>query len=342
MKKIFFVTLIVLLASSCREKSSDIFTNTIQIKHQKVFDTDELVFRNGEMLYMGIDSSLIIQNFSDDFLLTKVRLKDNKVSYLLPVGNGPGQFVSITLSQKETDSTILFQDDNSSQVYRLNVVSGKIENDFFYGDSRVLRMIKANNLHIATGIFKEAMFSIWNNNSQTYLCEYPEDNMKNINSATKSLAYQGKLLVNEELDRILFCSKFFSYFEIFQIDQTEINSLKKSYIGEYLYKPSSDENLVYAHPYENNREGYTDAYVTNKRIYLLYSGRSISDINIDSHEKASLANKILVYDWNGVPISKYITNVDLDKICVNEAENVIYAIAFNPDPEIVFFQLVEL
>ena len=103
---------------------------------------------------------------------------------------------------------------------------------------------------------------------------------------------------------------------------------------------SEDENIIFAHPYENNREGYIDSYATDKRVYLLYSGRSIEDTNVNSHEKARLANQIHVYDWNGKPIKKFETDVDLEKICINETENIIYAIAYNPDPEIVYFKLL--
>ncbi len=153
------------------------------------------------------------------------------------------------------------------------------------------------------------------------------------------MAYQGRLLSNETLERVLFCSIRFPYFEIFQFDQYKVSSVKKSYIGEFDYTVSPDENMTFAAVARNNREGYVDVDATFQNIYLLYSGRSVADPDIETNEQASLSNRILVYDWDGNPVMQYETDVDLTSICVNESKNIIYAVSFNPDPEIVLFKL---
>ena len=344
MKKATIFLLLILLIISCKRNKSetDVFTDVTKLYHQKLFENEELIFRNGEMLYFNIDSSLIIQSFKSDSLLIKIDLKDKKTSHFIPLGSGPNEFVDIHLCQKISDSTLLFMDNNSSQLIQLNIITGTVDQDIAYKNSRCLRMVKLNNHYFSTGIFEEGMFGIWNDSDfMTYVVDYPEDKMDNKNEASKGLAYQGKLLVNEELNRLFFCSSLFSYFELFEISPniTTINSVRKSYIGEYNYVPSDDKNIVFARPYKNNREGYIDAVATNSRIYLLHSGRSIEDLGIESREETRLANQILVYDWEGTPLLKYETDVDLKNICINDTENIIYAIAYDPDPQIVFFEL---
>ena len=344
MKKTLIFILFSLSIISCNRNNSskDILTHSVQLYHQKVFLKDELIFRNGEMLFFDKDSSLIIENFKSDSLLIKISLKDKKISHFIPVGNGPNEFVDINLSQKISDSTLLFMDINSSQLFQLNILTGYLQEDLSYNNSRCLRMAKVNNYYISTGIFEEGMFAIWDDTDFiSYQVDYPKDKVDNKNNASKGLAYQGKLLANAKLNRFLFCSTLFTYFELFEFDTMtkNINSIKKNYIGEYEYVPSQDKNLVFAHPYENTREGYIDAFSTDDKIFLLYSGRSIEDAGIDNREKARLSNQIHIYDWNGMLLFKYETDIDLKNICVNKSANKIYGIAYIPDPEIVFLEI---
>ncbi len=346
MNNIFFIFLLVCLTISCKrdESATDLFPNSIKLYHEKIFENDESVFRNGEMIYFNIDSSLIIQSFKSDSLLIKINLKDKRISHFIPFGNGPDEFVDIQLAQQSSDSTLIFMDINSSQLLQLNIVTGVIDKGLVYDNSKCLRMVKLNEHYFSTGVFEEGMFGIWDSsNFINYAIDYPKDNVSNKNKASKGLAYQGKLLVNEGLNRLFFCSSLFSYFELFEISSGDINinSIKKSYIGEYNYAPSYDKNIIFAHPYESNREGYLDAVATKDRIYLLYSGRTIEDVGIENREKTRLANHILVYDWNGIPLSKYETDIDLKNICINSAGNIIYGVSHIPDPEVVFFKIDE-
>ncbi|MDR0700349.1 MAG: TolB-like 6-bladed beta-propeller domain-containing protein [Tannerella sp.] len=342
MKKIILLLSLILLIISCKNKRTqiDIFPDTVKINHSKLLEGEDLVFLGGEMLYFNSDSSLIIHNPKSDSLMIKLNLGNKKISHLIPTGNGPDEFIYINVAQKTSDSVFLFQDMNSAQLYQMNILSGKIEKKFTYENSKCMEIVKMNNNYIATGLFNEGMFALWNNNSfLCYMYEYPNDNVDNKKMASKAMAYQGKMLVNEHLDRLIFCSSKFSYFELFQFDTNNVNSIKKNYAGKYEYTISPDDNIIFAHPYENNREGYIDAYATDERIYLLYSGRSIEDVNVTTHEKACLSNQIIVYDWDGNPVIRYETDVDLKKICVNNADNTIYAISYNPDTDIVFFKL---
>lgn len=344
MKNFVIFLLLILFTFSCKKDKSitDTFSNSTKLHHQKLLENEEPIFRNGEMLYFDIDSSLIIQNFKSDSLLMKITLKDKRISHFIPLGNGPDEFVDIHLSQKISDSTLMFMDVNSSKLFQLNIITGELNEDLEYNNSRCLRIVKLNNYHFSTGIFEDGMFGMWKDNDFiTYTVDYPKDKVENKNEASKGLAYQGKLLTNDKLNRLLFCSSLFSYFELFEINQENnaINSINKSYIGKYNYVPSQDENVIFARPDKGNKEGYIDAIATNNRIYLLYSGRSIEDPGISSREETRLANQILVYDWDGRPITKYETDVDLKNICINDAGNTIFGIAYTPDPEIVFFKI---
>lgn len=339
--QILSLTLLLFFISCKNNASQDgVFPETKTIKHTKIFSHNEPIFRGEDMLYFEADNSLIIEIYNDDYKLLKVNLNDNSTTKLLPVGNGPGEFVNIGMSQKTSDSSFLFQDSNSAQLYEMNIIKDDLKKEHDYASNRFMKIVKMNDYYIGTGVFNEGMFAVSNNNDSVhYVHHYPEDNIDNSKTASKAMAYQGRLLSNETLQRILFCSIRFPYFEIFQFDDYKVSSVKKSYIGEFDYTISPDENMVFAAVAKNNREGYVDACSTSKYIYLLYSGRSIIDAHIETNEQASLSNQILVYDWDGNPVIQYDTDVDLTTICVNKSENIIYGVSFNPDPEIVFFEL---
>lgn len=340
MNKLFFIFTIIIF-TSCNNKKFPIheFENVREIKSEGLLD-EEFVFVGSNMLFMGKDSSLIFQNFNGDSLITKVNMKNKEISHFLPIGNGANEFVNINVTQAKTDSTLLFQDMNSAKIYTLNAISGEMSVHFNYNNHRCMNVLNMNNHYISTGLFKEGMFAIWNNNGfSNYVYKYPEDNFGDDKMLYKAMAYQGKIVVNNKLDRLLFCSSKFSYFELFQLVNERLESIKKEYRGKYKYDISNDENFVFAHPLEDNVEGFIDAYSTDEYIYMLYSGRSIEDPGISTHEQACLSNQILVYDWKGNLIIRYTTDVDLKHICVSDNGKTIYAIAYNPNPVLVYFQL---
>lgn len=341
MKQHLLLLSLVLLFISCDNSGSDdSVIKTEKINHSKVFSDNEPIFRGGDMLHFDSDNSLIIVTYRDEYNLLKVNLDDNSIDKLLPVGNGPDEFARIDISEKTSDSTFLFQDSNSAQLFEMNIITGEVKKDYNYTDRSYMEIVKMNDIYIGTGVFDKGMFAISSHDdSVRYEHHYPEDNIDNSENANKAMAYQGTLLSNDNRERVMFCSIRFPYFEIFQLNEYEVSSIKKSYIGEFKYTVSPNKNMNFAAVDRNNREGYVDAAATSEYIYLLYSGRSITNADVETQEQARLANQILLYDWDGNQVKQYETDVDLKSICINKAESMIYAVSFNPDPEIVFFKL---
>lgn len=108
--------------------------------------------------------------------------------------------------------------------------------------------------------------------------------------------------------------------------------------GQFKYAPSTGNN-IYAKIDSKNSEGYVDAYTTEKYIYLLYSGRVSRNSDLESIERSILSNHILVFTWDGEPVVEYETDVDLKNFCVSDSDDILYAIAYTPDPQLVSFVL---
>ena len=85
-------------------------------------------------------------------------------------------------------------DNNSSQLIQLNIITGTVDQDIAYNNSRCLRMVKLNNHYFSTGIFEEGMFGIWNDSDfMTFVVDYPEDKMDN-NSFSRMAMRQNRLV----------------------------------------------------------------------------------------------------------------------------------------------------
>jgi hypothetical protein len=74
---------------------------------------------------------------------------------------------------------------------------------------------------------------------------------------------------------------------------------------------------------------------SDKFIYVLYANTA-KDASFEDKFKSNL---ILVFDWNGNPVKKYILDCKVKTIEVSDNEKRIFAVCDNPDPEIICFDL---
>lgn len=70
---------------------------------------------------------------------------------------------------------------------------------------------------------------------------------------------------------------------------------------------------------EKTRVAYIGGSVTDKHIYLLYSGKYFSDKN------AYRSKYIFVYDWNLKPIKKIKLNMDVSQISISNDDKTLYS-----------------
>ena len=84
------------------------------------------------------------------------------------------------------------------------------------------------------------------------------------------------------------------------------------------------------------RDAYFSPVVTKDHIFLLYSGRFFDSKNMDG---LYLVNQILVFDWNGKPLKRYLLDVAIFWFTLDEKQNKIYGLTDSPDYRVFEFQL---
>lgn len=96
----------------------------------------------------------------------------------------------------------------------------------------------------------------------------------------------------------------------------------------------TDTTLLLCAPFEgayDRREirfGFEDIFVTDKYIYALYNGKN-------SVENEYFAKDIFVFNWDGTPKIKLLSDLYLKCLCVDEKTKEIFAVGY--DQERSFF-----
>ena len=87
---------------------------------------------------------------------------------------------------------------------------------------------------------------------------------------------------------------------------------------------------------KDNIEGFWAVDCDDKYVYTIYSGRSFNTHQMLFHQ----CEHLLVYDWEGNPVKRYILDIPLfNSISYNKEKNCIYGIAENPEGVLVEYQL---
>lgn len=107
----------------------------------------------------------------------------------------------------------------------------------------------------------------------------------------------------------------------------DLPNLRTRYIGyfsgqEYEY---STGNIQFT---ENTAINYSDLYATDKHVFLSYGGDVPFQANqaLPLEERKLVCNKLDVFNWNGRPIRRIVTDYRISKFCVDMEEDYVYAI----------------
>ena len=97
---------------------------------------------------------------------------------------------------------------------------------------------------------------------------------------------------------------------------------------EYFIEPDFIAHSGYGEMTENTRFGFIDIDVTDDLIYTVIDGetyplRSQGDFSKDEKQHG---NNISIFDWNGQPVRKIMTDYEIKKLCVDEESQVAYTV----------------
>lgn len=330
---------------SCRENNKqnnpiDYFTESVDLFHKNLNVDPYKLGSPGKMIMFDNNEFLIKEESRDGFNLSKIYYNKDSIIQLAPKGNGPNEFLKLTLMQKDTDTSFYAFDVLKRQIYNIS-----IDNAYKYNceiDVYSTSVINLDQYYLSQGInvnnpitnnSRFTVFSLNGRQCKTF-GSFPKDKISTT-VENKQMAYQGKMVVNKNLNRFAFTTFSSAVFEIYELDSLIVS--RHDRLPQYTIKSGSNIlGVVYS---SDNKRGYIDSYSTSHFIYTLYSGKSPKDILDGNFDKTSLTRIILVYDWDGKPICRLNTDIDLRNICVSEDNSYMIGLACENDYSLCFFDL---
>ncbi|AFH48402.1 Hypothetical protein IALB_0690 [Ignavibacterium album JCM 16511] len=166
--------------------------------------------------------------------------------------------------------------------------------------------------------------------------EIPPGKMKNTPVPVHLVAFQGKTRKCPNNSKIIISSRFSDMIEVYKLD----GSLIKRFWGPIEKLPVYEtvkigDKAVMALDDKNSILGYIDIYVTNRKIYALYSGRTRPDYA----QKAPYGNTIHVFDFEGNILRIYKTDEDLFAISATGNDSLLFGIQHYDKIQIVVYKL---
>ena len=87
---------------------------------------------------------------------------------------------------------------------------------------------------------------------------------------------------------------------------------------------------------KNNKVGFCAVDCDDKYVYALYSGKTFNKFGTLNHH----CENLLIYDWNGNPVKRYILDIPLYSMRYNRETHSIYGIAYNPEGILIEYELL--
>lgn len=276
------------------------------------------------------DNALNIYNYQTGELLSRLAF----------VGQGPGEIIEPTMNIFVNQHSIQMYEPNLKKLIVYDINNEKTILEYPIHRSKIngyiKEVIKVNDHFICmgeNGDFDRNRFVILDTmlNIKYSMGEYP---VLIENQLTKTvqdiLYYVSHLALKPDNTKIVHASYIGAVLEIFDISDIgkQIKNIKTLKIYPPVYDTKKDvtwgdETII----------GFEDLYATDNYIYALLNGSLGAEYKYP--------NNICVFDWEGNLVMKYVTDVPLRSIAVNESMGLIFATTHYPadEPEFVCFDI---
>ena len=341
--------ILTLFQFSCSQKSSNwgtelVFEFSEMIEHQKL-NIDSSVICGFALDMEIIDSLLVVEDFlMQDNAINVYNVHSGEVVYRLGfTGRGPGEIVDPSFNISTSENIIQLFEPNLKKLieyYLINNDTPRIS-EYYIPYSKingfVMEVVKVNDHFICMGKNQDFDFNRFIVLDTLYNIEYgtgkyPELVEKlSISEIQDILYYVCHIALKPDKKRVAFGSYIGAVLEIFDISGIEENIKNINTIKIYPPIFKFTNRLIW---YDETIIGFEDLFATDNFIYALLNGSIGSEYQYPK--------SICVFDWNGNPIKRYITDVPLRSFAVDEPSKVIFAVTHpdNDNPEFVYFNIM--
>ena len=273
-----------------------------------------------------IDSCFIFSNIRIKDRLSIWNQKTNEVINTAHIGNGPNEIIQY-LPVSNNMSEFLFADRIKGKIFKLDLNSYEYKEIIQINESinrfYSLAMLDSTSI-IGTGMFEQGRFLIYNIADSTYVYEDEYSSNKDIQPLQpyqKAALYAGTL-IGVHPDKNKFVAAYKGLIDFYNIDESYNLSPSAHRYYHFPQFAIPEEGPVIAHKKEE-AVGFLSLSYDSSYVYLLYSGSSL----LDKGSSAYTGNIILVYNWEGMPVKRYVLNHSVISIHINN--NMLWCIGEN-------------
>ncbi|GHV65272.1 hypothetical protein FACS1894199_05540 [Bacteroidia bacterium] len=299
-----------------------------------IISTDKPVLFGGVVALME-DTILAINTLKEDTLLTFINVLNGKtLKRMVSKGNGPGEMHMIKFCKQTNNNQLWLYDPNSAKLHFID--HQVIMTDALYKTTNFQQssqnLLKIDTCFISSGIFvKNYRFQLFDSNGKTFntcLNYQKSEKYQNMSDHTYSTGFQGIYTIHPDNNKFAFATILSGSIQIFDF----VNNVIQPKIDLFFYEPvMKEQNGVCAFSRQSKR-GFDGIESTQQFIYTLYSNKILADPDLT-------CSHLLVFDWDGNPIKRYLLDTPLTTFCINSQGTKLYGIAFMPETTIVQYDL---
>lgn len=321
----YLLALISFLIVSCTQKSNCQMENVFRAERIKSYTLDSVFYGPREI--HCTDSFIIIHDYNAEKMYS-VFQKGNmhRIFSFGSKGDGPNDYI-FPESLKSNATGFYIFDRSIGKINELTLFPDKEPIHSYV--KRSASFLGLNNLiqtndssYVALSYSDDYRYVIVKNDSLfPSLIDYPDDGIMS-SKVQKSMSYQGRLVKHPHDDKFVFVSFYGRIMEILQLTGSkELDIVFSSYkiFPQYIPAEGGVANVT-----DDNTTGVLAVSVSERYIYLLYSGKKRKEKN------RNFSNRIEVYDWEGAFIRCIMTDEELSGFCV-DSDNVVYGLSYNED-----------
>ncbi len=175
--------------------------------------------------------------------------------------------------------------------------------------------------------YKITLLNLSNGQIKKQMASYSADTTKPFNRPQK-MAYESFLFLKPSKDKCVLACRYADRIEIVNLNssKTKVTRGPEGFEPDFVELTGNDgKKLSTRGP--DTRYAFVQGKVTNKFIYLLYSG------NKDGTIHRYYGKYIYVYNWDGTPIEKLELNDDIEDFAITSNDSLMYT--YNPKSKYV-------
>jgi hypothetical protein len=303
----------------------------------KIVDLEEFGILRPAGLVKTDNNSFLIRDRQNENIFNLINLSTGKIARGINIGQGPGELIMPTNFQYRNGKMLTY---DRKKIYEIILSSDSTlaVKELYEIDTDVPRLFMINHLDttfMATGIFEDFWLAEMNKDGEILsTIDFPIfKETRRTPGIALSLLYISTYMANSpDNKRVVIATQSHGVISFLNRTESGIEEYKQLRYHAPNFIVQERGNIAYS---RDNRIGFCSLDCADNYVFALYSGRTFSSHGMLNHR----CEHLLVYDWEGNPIRRYVLDIPLTAFVYCKKTNSIYGLAEHPEGVLIQYQL---